>query len=103
MDKNFLFILALCAPVLAFSAGPKDAPNAADRNDANNRVTNKDGYVDGQRANDKFDPYTQGARKDTRGSLVDSSAAPDRPSSKRHTKPRPDQDAPSRSPQKPAN
>ncbi|RLK39032.1 hypothetical protein [Cupriavidus plantarum] len=90
--------LALLSTGMAYAAGPA---NPADRYDYNmrttnkdgyvpdpnrisnkdgytpdaNRVTNKDGYIPDTAKNDKFDPFTQGARQNTASALVDDKAA----------------------------
>lgn len=74
--------IAVLVPGTLYAAGPA---NPADRYDYNMRSTNKDGYVpdpqrttnkdgyvpDTAKANDKFDPYTQGANQNTASALTD--------------------------------
>ena len=75
--------IAALVPMAAHAAGPA---NPADRYDYNMRSTNKDGYVpDTQRAGDKFDPYTQGAKQDTSSSLVDDKSSQPKSSRKSHS------------------
>ncbi|CAG9164026.1 hypothetical protein [Cupriavidus pampae] len=63
----------------AFAGTPQDRYNrsgsgAATGNDPE-RISNRDGYTpDANRAGDKFDPYTQGARQGTGSALVDDNA-----------------------------
>lgn len=88
--------IAVLVPGTVYAAGPA---NPTDRYDYNMRSTNKDGYVpdtqrstnkdgyvpdaerttnkdgyvpDTAKANDKFDPYTQGANQKTASALTDS-------------------------------
>ncbi|WER47575.1 hypothetical protein CupriaWKF_08550 [Cupriavidus sp. WKF15] len=86
--------IAALVPIAAHAAGPA---NPADRYDYNmrsqgtpadpQRSTNKDGYVpDTQRAGDKFDPYTQGAKQDTSSSLADDKDTQSKPPGKPHSK-----------------
>jgi len=85
--------IAVLLPATVYAAGPA---NPADRYDYNMRSTNKDGYVpdpqrttnkdgyvpDTAKANDKFDPYTQGANQNTASALTDSKASTKKPAGK---------------------
>ncbi|MDR3385253.1 hypothetical protein [Cupriavidus basilensis] len=85
--------IAVLLPATVYAAGPA---NPADRYDYNMRSTNKDGYVpdpqrttnkdgyvpDTAKANDKFDPYTQGANQNTASALTDSKASAKKPAGK---------------------
>ncbi|MHA7681276.1 hypothetical protein [Cupriavidus sp. PET2-C1] len=85
--------IAVLLPGTVHAAGPA---NPADRYDYNMRSTNKDGYVpdpqrttnkdgyvpDTAKANDKFDPYTQGANQNTASALTDSKASAKKPAGK---------------------
>jgi hypothetical protein len=89
-------VLAALVPMATHAAGPA---NPADRYDYNMRSpnkggaaadtqhsTNKDGYVpDTQRAGDKFDPYTQGAKQETSSSLADDKDTQPKSTGKSHS------------------
>jgi hypothetical protein len=75
--------IAALIPMAAYAQKPAKSPETYDYD---MHSTNKDGYVpDTQRAGDKFDPYTQGAKQDTSSSLVDDKATQSNTSTKSHS------------------
>ncbi|CAG2153047.1 hypothetical protein [Cupriavidus plantarum] len=97
--KTFITLAA----VVALTAGATGAALAGTPQDRYNRsgtsstggtdpqrISNRDGYTpDANRVNDKFDPYTQGARSGTGSALVDekSKAKKQKPQKKQMAKP----------------
>lgn len=97
--KTFITLAAVAALTVgaagaALAGTPHDRYNRSDSSTGGSdpqRISNRDGYTpDANRAGDKFDPYTQGARSSTGSALVDDkskAAKKQKPQKKPVTKP----------------